>query len=215
MDKDKIESFVDETPAATLIWQLEKYTKNQLKILHDIPKTLPRKQDLLNLYNRAMSLKDENALSILSNKYGIDRLLFFDDLPNVTDEEVDNTIKGIEDFIQQINPHVGREKIKNRTTCILKNGRYLRYIDYSGPIPTLKARTYLKDLERNSLENAVHYFGISGYRKMTNDELIDAILKHERCKEIILNNIKKKRGIYFKQYVIEYIEKGDYLISTV
>ena len=70
-DLDEIKAFVDETPAATLIWQLEKYTKNQLKILHDIPNTLPRKQDLLNLYNRAVSLKDENALFILTNKHGV------------------------------------------------------------------------------------------------------------------------------------------------
>lgn len=212
-DLDQIESYVDDTPAATLLWQLEKYTKNQLKILHDIPKVLPRKQDLLNLYNRAVLLKDDNALHILANKYGLYRLLFSDDLPDVSDEEVDAVIESVEGFIEAINPNLNREKILARRKAKFGKGRYTKYMDYSGDIPKLVARKYLKDLTRDQLENTVYHFGIPGYKKMTSDQLIDIILKHDKCKEIIINNIKKRHGIYFKNYVIDYLESGEYEIN--
>lgn len=57
-------------------------------ILHGIPESLPRRQYLLTLYNKAQRLQDENALDILVNKYSIDKLLFDDELPDISDEEV-------------------------------------------------------------------------------------------------------------------------------
>ena len=196
-----------------MISQIEKYTKNQLVVLHGIPNPLPRKQDLLTLYNKAFDLKDDNALSILVNKYGIDRMLFTNELPGVSEKEVDRVIEDIDNFIQTINPNVNRDCFKSKTNRRLMNDRYLKYMDYSGKKPRLNTRDYLKDVPRYSLESTVYHFGISGYKKMSDKELIDAILKNDKCKDIVINLIKKKHGIYFKQYVIEYLQSGEYLIN--
>lgn len=211
---DKIKNYVDETPAGIMISQVEKYTKNQMVILHGVPDPLPRRQDLLTLYNKAVELQDENALVILVNKYNIDRLLFDDELPDISDDETELTMQDIDSFIQKINPHIGRDKLKARENMRTKNARYVKYMDYSGKVPILNARTYLKDVPRHSLEAAVYHFSIPGYKKMTDEELIEVILKHSKCKDIIINNIKKRHGVYFKHYVVEYIENGDYLINT-
>lgn len=214
-DIDKIKNYVDETPAGIMISQVEKYTKNQMVILHGVPDPLPRRQDLFTLYNKAVELQDENALVILVNKYNIDRLLFDDELPDISDEEVEKTIEDIDNFIHKINPHVGRDKIKARDSATLRKARYLKYMDYTGKTPALNARAYLKDVPRHSLEAAVYHFGIPGYKKMTDDELIDTILENDKCKDIVVTLIRKKRGIYFKQYVIDYLQSGEYLINTV
>ena len=164
-DLDKIKSYINETPAGVMIGQVEKYTRNQMIILHSIPNPLPRRQDLLTLYNKAFELQDENALIILVNKYNIDRLLFDDELPDISDDEVELTMQSIDSFIQKIYPHLGRDKLKARENMRTKNARYIKYMAYSGKVPTLNARTYLKDVPRHSLEAAVYHFTIPGYKK--------------------------------------------------
>ena len=99
------------------------------------------------------------------NKYRVDKLLFDDELPDISDEEVDKTIEDIDSFIQTINPHIGREKIKARETTTLKKARYLKCMDYSGKTPALNARAYFKDVPRHSLEAAVYHFNVPGYKK--------------------------------------------------
>ena len=135
-------------------------------ILHGVPDPLPRKQDLLTLYNKAQELLDENALDILVNKYRVDKLLFDDELPDISDEEVEATMESIDNFIEKINPRLGKDILKERDTATLHKARYARYMDYSGDKPALNARRYLKDVPRHSLEVAVYHFNILGYKKI-------------------------------------------------
>ena len=53
-DIETIKNYVDEISAGVMISQVEKYAKNQLVFLPGIPNPLPRKQDLLTLYNKLL-----------------------------------------------------------------------------------------------------------------------------------------------------------------
>ena len=210
--REKIKAYKDETSYAVLLSQIENYSKQQLLILHAVPERLPRNRDLLGLYRKAQAIGDENALNILVNKYDIQKL-FYSDIPDISSEEVEKTLESVDAFIRYVNSDARKEKLKRNYNNARKN-RYTKYIDYSGNTPVFKARTYLNDISRVNLEIACHNFNIRGYFKMSDDQLKENILKHERCKDIIMNFIRKGKGIHFRTYVINYIENGDYVFDS-
>lgn len=122
-------------------------------------------------------------------------------------------MENIDNFIEKIISRLGRNVLKERDTAVLHKARYVKYMDYSGDKPTLNARKYLKDVPRRSLEVAIYHFNIPGYKKMTDDELINTKLKNDKCKDIVINLIKKRYGTYFKQYVIDYLQSGEYGVN--
>lgn len=214
---ETIANYIDNTSVATLLKQVNNYTKKQISILHKIPNPLPRKNDLLNLYDKALRLNDENALNILLEKYSIDKYFITgDDLPNVSEKELEQRIEQVMDFIQEINTKVDiRDVYKEKHRRIASKSKCLKYIkhDCTNNVMYLDTRLYLNDLPRHSLEWACHHSGIKNYLSMTNQEIIKAILDHKDKNGIVLKCIKNHcGGIYFKMYVIEMLENGDYSI---
>ena len=155
-----------------------------------------------------MKHKDENALYILENKHSISKILLNnDDLPEVSDDVAKKIINDVETFIKEINPCV-ESKRNNYVTS------YVKYINYDVKTPCLKGRKYLKNLPRYLLESVVYYYNVSNYIKMSDEELIDTICNHKDFKNMMIAFIKKRKGVSFPLYVIEYFKSGDYEIKA-
>lgn len=152
---------------AVLLQQAQKYTSFQMEIIHS-DKIDYTPSYVINVYEKALRLNDENALFCLSNKFYLEQLYLTGEvISSLEQAEIDSHFDDIFSMIKEVNPDTDKEAILQSWDNANKKHAHENVREYGG--------RYNNDCFIE--ENGIIYFLISKYLEKQPDGHIIKLLK--------------------------------------